>query len=116
MKRLAAALMLLSAPAAAETAFLPGYEDFPLPQGFAAPAAQRVSFDAPAGRIVEAAIAGPADPSSIAAFYRDALPALGWRPDGAGAWRREGERLTISVAPTAEGAAAAISIRPAHPD
>lgn len=116
MKRLATALILFATPAVAETAFLPGYEDLPLPRGFTAPADQRVSFDAPTGRIVEAAIAGPADPAAIAAFYRDALPALGWRPDGAGAWLRDGERLTIAVAPTARGAAAAISIRPARAD
>ncbi|MFM2044277.1 MAG: hypothetical protein RLY86_2853 [Pseudomonadota bacterium] len=78
-----------------------------------------VVFDQPGGRIVEAVAfrrpssgsqgPGPAGPVSqdgtaILRFYADTLPQLGWTAEAPGRFRRERERLEITVEPAPGGA------------
>lgn len=64
--------------APAQTAFLAMLEDVPLPPGLAEDAGAQALFDGRDGRVMIARAAGEAEASQIAAFYREALPALGW--------------------------------------
>ncbi len=94
-------LVLLSPalPAAAEPAFVPGFEDLPLMPGLAVVPEAGVQFDKPDGRLVEAVATGAVDPGEVVAFYRKTLPQLGWDAVSQGprriAFRREGETLAI---------------------
>jgi hypothetical protein len=86
---------------AAEPAYLREVSDIPLPAGLVEDAAAGVAFDKPGGRIVEAVARGDGAAGPVVAFYRAALPQLGWRPVGAAdalSWRREGESLRLEVA------------------
>jgi hypothetical protein len=103
--RRAAILVLVAAlagpAAAAEQAYLREVEDMPLPAGLVEDSAAGVSFDKPEGRIVEAVATGRGTGPQVVAFYRQALPELGWRAVGspqALSWRREGESLWLEVA------------------
>lgn len=110
MRRLlliAAALLGLSsvAPAAlATTRFLTGSEDVPLMEGLAEVPDSRIIFDTPGGRIVDVDTAGAVSADDVARFYRQSLPALGWKldqpaDDGADKYvfRRSTEILVITV-------------------
>lgn len=55
-------------------------------------------FDSPAGRLVESHIRGRSSGSKVRAFYRETLPALGWRRVSPGKYARENEFLTIEAA------------------
>jgi hypothetical protein len=90
-------LLLLAAPAAAADDFVAGTEDVPLMPGLAPVAGSSLIFDKPQGRIVEAQAAGKLSRGAVHAFYGKTLPELGWKPAGANAWEREGERLLIDV-------------------
>ena len=98
------ALALAPFPAAADNAFLAGVEDLPLMPGLAEVAGAATVFDAPQGRIVESYAAGTVAAAEIRSFYGQTLPQLGWTAVDAGQsgpleFRREGERLTIEIAP-----------------
>ena len=117
-RRAAALLMLLAAvllpavpggaragggSADAAPRFLDALEDVPLPPGLAEVADAGMVFDTPQGRIVEAYAEGPADRDSVARFYRDTLPQLGWRRAGVRHYVREGETLDLSFERPAGG-------------
>ena len=94
----AALILLLAGPAAAQSAFVPGFEDLPLMPGLVASAEGPVVFDAPSGRIVEAQVAGPASAARVLDFYRETLPQLGWHAAGPdGTFEREGELLKLAI-------------------
>ena len=56
-----------------------------------------VRFDKPEGRIVEVYARGEAQAEEVLAFYRQALPQLGWKIEGPERFRREGEVLKLGV-------------------
>jgi hypothetical protein len=101
--RLAALLcaaLLLSAPSAVPAdgeghAYVAEIEDLPLMSGLAEVPGAGVSFDKPAGRIVEAFAHGAVSRQRVRAFYRDTLPQLGWERASADHYVREGELLEI---------------------
>ena len=70
-------------------------EDLPLMPGLNEIADAGLVFDVPSGRIVEAYAQGPVARQAVLAFYRKALPPLGWRTAGGTAFRREGESLKL---------------------
>ncbi|HEY8352375.1 MAG TPA: hypothetical protein VIK87_07510 [Sphingomonadales bacterium] len=87
-------IALLAAPLAAcastedASAFLADLNDVPLAPGLVEVEAERLVFDKPEGRIVQAAATGKRPVEEIGAFYRETLPQLGWRavpPDRAAA-------------------------------
>jgi hypothetical protein len=88
-----------AAPAAASSgpAFLTTIADMPLMPGLKEVTSAGVSFDKPQGRIVEASARGRISPTKLRAFYDATLPQLGWRVQGDGRYRREGEVLRISL-------------------
>ena len=95
----ALSLLLIAGAAAAQSSFVPGFDDVPLMPGLAAAAEGPMVFDAPGGRIVDVQTTGRAEAGRVLAFYRDTLPQLGWRPAGAdGRFEREGEVLTLLIA------------------
>ncbi|MDH3593403.1 MAG: hypothetical protein OEU09_23175 [Rhodospirillales bacterium] len=96
---LIAALALAGPDAPGPRAQAQGYiaevEDLPLMPGLAEVEGAGVVFDKPHGRIVEAYAQGRVTREAVLAFYRQALPQLGWRADGGAAFRREGETLSL---------------------
>ncbi len=94
-------LMLFAAPVQAqqaETRFFTTPNDMPLMPGLTELPARGLAFDKPEGRIAEASAAGKSTPASIARFYREVLPQLGWTQAGNGVYTRQGEQLTMTTA------------------
>ncbi len=83
-------------PALAQDAagFVSTIEDLPLMEGLIEEEGGIV-FDSARGRIAEAYATGPVSEAAVREFYDDTLPQLGWRPLGAGAFRREDEILKV---------------------
>jgi hypothetical protein len=78
-------------------AFVEGTEDVPLMPGLAMVEGAGTVFDSPQGRIVEAYAKGNVARDAVLDFYGKTLPQLGWRPDGPGTFRREGESLRLEI-------------------
>jgi hypothetical protein len=95
MLRRLAFLLLLAPAAALADDFVPGTEDLPLMPGLRPVVGSSLVFDKPQGRIVEAQTHGPVSRGAITAFYTATLPQLGWKEEGADAWRRDGEELHL---------------------
>lgn len=96
----AAPLMPAHAADDGSVVFMQTMEDVPLMPGLRELADEAVVFDQPEGRIVEVtAIAdgmvNGAGTATIAGFYAQTLPQLGWKADGANVWVREKERLSL---------------------
>lgn len=81
----------------ADSVYLADLDDLPLAPGLIEDPDARVSFDKPAGRIVEAAATGASNGNEVRAFYAQTLPALGWKPLGETRWERGGETLRIEI-------------------
>jgi hypothetical protein len=81
--------------------FFQSIDDLPVAPGLTENVDQGVVFDSPAGRIVtaiaESGADGEVDIAAVRAFYRKALPPLGWSAVSAQIYTREGERLTLRV-------------------
>jgi hypothetical protein len=91
-------VLLFASSGAAQSEFVPGFEDLPLMPGLTAAGDGPVVFDAPGGRIIDVQLGGTGSPARILEFYRDTLPQLGWRAAGpAGSFEREGELLKLQV-------------------
>ena len=96
--------VFIAFPARAEKAvFAAGFEDLPVMAGLKQADDSSMSFDTPAGRIIEAYLEGEnANAASVRAFYDKTLPQLGWAPvpskkTGRFSYTREGEVLTFTV-------------------
>jgi hypothetical protein len=98
---LAASLLCTAAsPAHADGAgFVGGFDDLPLADGLTEIAGAGVVFDTPEGRIVERYASGTAEAATVADFYTETLPALGWQPLAPMVFGRDAEALTITVFP-----------------
>ena len=75
------ACILTASPCLAENAaFMSGFEDLPLMDGLKQAEDTAVSFDTPAGRIIEAyAQSNEIGKRKIVDFYNKTLPQLGWK-------------------------------------
>jgi len=91
---------------------VPGFQALPLMAGLEIEPGSAVVFDKPDGRIVEAGAAGGGPAGRIRSWYAEALPQLGWRPVGAGLFRREGETLSLVVSAHGSGARVAFRLFP----
>jgi len=111
--RVLVVVLALSAagPAAAQAGFVAGYDDLPLPPGFTETEGAGLSFDSPAGRIVEAQAQGPAG-TDVLGFYAQTLPHLGWVREGEGQYRRESERLRLIAQTGPRGVTLRLTITP----
>jgi hypothetical protein len=93
-------IVLAGATARAET-FLSVLDDVPVMPGMVELGDEAVAFDAAAGRIVGAAIAGRPRPGldigAVLAFYGASLPSLGWRAESPSRFVRDGEVLELAV-------------------
>lgn len=89
--------------------FITGLGDIPLMDGLGEVAGGGMVFDTPAGRIAEAYAAGNVSRDAVLAFYAAALPQLGWSPEGAAAYRREGELLRLEF--TGGGGTPSVTVR-----
>ncbi len=89
-----------AAPGWAETEFVEPLGDVPLMPGLMLVPEETVSFDTPAGRIVETVVRDTTsrlDGKAIADFYAASLPQLGWTAAGANVYTREGELLRLEI-------------------
>lgn len=108
---LAGAAMAISIAAAAQAAeFFAAIEDLPLPPGFVELEADGMVFESPAGRIVSAVARGPGTAEGVRAFYRGALPPLGWEVRSADRYRRDEEQLSFTFEP-AQGGTLIVRVR-----
>jgi len=89
---------------AADPEYLAAVADLPLPPGLVEDVGAGISFDKPEGRIIEALARGAVAKTDVAAFYRAALPGLGWKrltDDQSGSrWQRGGEILSVDIVDT----------------
>jgi len=83
----------------AQSVYLADIDDLPLAPGLVEDPNARVSFDKPAGRIIEAAATGDTSWEAVRGFYAQTLPGLGWTSRDATHWERNGESLTIQIEP-----------------
>ena len=102
--------LLMSAPwvgtARAADVFVDGFAELPLMPGLTTVKEENLTFDKPAGRIVQAVAEGPVTAEAVRQFYRDTVPQLGWhRGPGEDRYLREGEALRLDIHPTHPDAA-----------
>lgn len=104
LRLLFAALLALAVPAPTlpalaqgNGAYVAGIPDLPLMPGLQSLPDSGVVFDKPGGRIVEAYAEGAVTPRAVHGFYDRTLPQLGWQRAAAGAYLRDGERLSLDV-------------------
>lgn len=93
-----AGFMAVMPYAAGASGFFQSIDDLPVAPGMTEVADQGLAFDSPGGRIVTAVAQGNSGGTGIAAvraFYRKALPPLGWVAGPTDIYTREGERLTL---------------------
>ena len=109
-------VLLASTALAADPEYLTAVADLPLPSGLVEDVDAGISFDKPEGRIVEAVARGAVKQADVAAFYRTALPGLGWRQlaDGVSGsrWQRGGEILSVDVIDSGNPLVVRFSIAP----
>lgn len=84
--------------AAAEVQYSSILSDLPLMPGLVEKPETLVMFDKPEGRIAEIAMTAPTGQIEVLAYYRETLPALGWRGENPQIWRRQGQQLTLRFA------------------
>ena len=99
----------------ADVRYVSGVEDLPLMPGLTEVGDFSVTFDTPAGRLVEVEAMGVLGEGAVEAFYADTLPALGWIGVGPGAFVREGEYLHIEFNRAGELLTVRFSISPRAP-
>jgi hypothetical protein len=92
---LTALVFPVGGPVLGEDSFFVGLEDMPVMAGLTQLADRSVSFDAPAGRIVELSAEGSVTRQAVLEFYERTLPQLGWQSTGSGTFRRDGETLRL---------------------
>lgn len=98
---------------AEETAYLTYLPDVPLLPGMEELDGQSIVFDKEEGRVVEAAVfAGEMDPKGVEAFYRRALPALGWKEADSLRFLRNGEQLIVKWEKKEDGVVVTFSLSP----
>jgi len=103
MKKFLAVLMLMFSPAAFAAGFLSAFDDVPLMGGMTTNSP--LVFDTESMRFVEQFAAAKKGVSihkiAFQKFYKDSLPALGWKlakdEDGLLVFKREGEALSIEI-------------------
>jgi hypothetical protein len=96
--------------------FFRSIDDLPLAPGLTEVVEEGVEFDSPAGRIVTAVAAGDVRSDTVIAFYRKALPPLGWSKTPGGAYHREGEVLTLRLESGGKAVKLMIRVVPAQPN
>lgn len=98
--------------ASAETFFV-SLDDVPLMEGFTELEDDVMSFDNPAGRIIEVqAVSDYINASSTMSFYQKVLPQFGWASVGKNIYEREGEKLLLKVENGNEYIVLTISVMP----
>lgn len=80
-------------------AYLSSIPDLPLMPGLVEVAGAGTEFDDPAGRIVEAFASGRVERAAVLAFYRTALPPLGWSALDDTRYRRGRDHLLLDFVP-----------------
>ena len=82
----------------AEEVFLPGVDDIPVMPGMVADDAASVSFDAPAGQIVQVVLIGQqASWDQARDFYDATLSELGWQKESDALYRRQADTFAMRV-------------------
>lgn len=92
--------------------FLTAVDDLPLMAGLTELVDEAVYFDTPKGRIVEAYAVGDIKKDDILTYYKDSLPALGWKRTAHGTYMRDGEYLSVLVSVEDDTAVVRFSLSP----
>ncbi len=89
----------LAVPARAAEGFVEGFDELPLMPGLFSVGEESLTFDKPAGRIVQAEARGAVVAEAVRKFYGETVPQLGWRKaGGADRFVRDGEALHLEFA------------------
>ena len=96
------ACLIIAAPLRAqEDVSLSDLSGIPVMEGLSEVADERVIFDKPEGRIVQAVFTGGVARADAVSFYRETLHQLGWAEaegeEGALVFSRDDEKLTLTV-------------------
>lgn len=97
----------------ATTQFVPSIDDLPLMPGLSPLRDEDTVFVVPhAGRIAESAAIGAVDVDEVYKYYNRSLPQLGWKPNGARTYSRNGEKLHILARANGKITTVQFSIKP----
>lgn len=107
-----AALVMMSAVAAAETRYLESLPEVPVMSGLHGVPERGMRFDKPGGRIARAVARGEAEASEVRRFYRRTLPQLGWRRIRRDTYARAGEVLRLRLHRDAGGLTVRFRVEP----
>ena len=88
--------LIATGPALAAGGFVDGFDELPLMPGLFSVKEESLTFDKPAGRIVQAEARGAVEAEAGRRFYAETVPQLGWRKAvGADRFVRDGEALHL---------------------
>ena len=80
--------------------FIPGTEDIPLMENLAMDENETISFDTPAGQIMQVQAKTNLSPKAVQTFYENTLPAIGWQKNGPNSYHRGQDKMTLSTKTT----------------
>ena len=120
MKHLVLILAFVSFALGAQAQDWAAETDIPIPPGFLEDEDARLVFDKPGGRMVELHLVGEGEVAGLLSFFEDSLPQLGWSETSRGhgetqvfrVFEREGERLTLTIAGTAQPLELVLNVEP----
>lgn len=110
-------LLSLATPSlgvAQESSFFMSLDDVPLMEGLQELPEETLTFDKPEGRIIEsyALLNDDVNAEGIFSYYKQVLPAFGWRMVGKRLFSRENEVLELAVIDGEGGCKLKVMIRP----
>ncbi|MEI6557764.1 MAG: hypothetical protein WCO00_05100 [Rhodospirillaceae bacterium] len=87
--------LLQAGRALAAEGFVEGFDELPLMPGLFSVREESLTFDKPAGRIVQAEARGAVSVEAVRKFYHETVPQLGWRKGAGDRFVRDGEALLL---------------------
>lgn len=120
-RAMALAFSLWASPllAGSPAPFLSGFEDLPLMSALRPEPEAMTVFDSPFGRVVENYASGPTSAGTVAQFYRESLPQLGWAAEMSApnkmVFHREGEDLLMEFTESGSAVTVRFQLSPTAP-
>lgn len=103
MKAIFVLCLFLSLSVMAQTDFIPGTDDLPMMDKMVVDENETISFDTPAGQILNVTAKTPLSGSKVLSFYDASLAALGWQKKSTGHYKRDKDEIIIQTQPKSNG-------------
>ena len=97
MKFVLALCLFFSVAVYAQSDFVPGTEDLPLMEKMVIDENETISFDTPAGQILNVTAKTPVSSQKVLSFYANTLPALGWQKKSGNSYKRDRDEIVIQT-------------------